>query len=142
VVFTKAWVEQGLSLPPSDLFLEVLNTDGLQPHNIYPNAYLIVYNFATLCEGHLRFRPDVCLLQFFYRVKNETKEKTMVNCGSMTFMLRPKRIFLPISSHESVRYWNAEWFYIKTPGATFLILPNIRSWRRWPGEYRRWFTRD
>jgi hypothetical protein len=46
-------------------------------------------------------------------VKKETKEKVMVNCESMTFVLRPKRVFPPLSSHESVRYWNAEWFYIK-----------------------------
>ncbi|KAK1604681.1 hypothetical protein QYE76_028354 [Lolium multiflorum] len=112
-VFTKAWVERGLSLQPSDFFLEVLNTYRLLPHNICPNAYLILNNFANLCEGHLRVCPNVRLLQFFYRVKKETKETTMVNYGSMTFVLRPKRIFPPISSHEYVRYWNAGWFYIK-----------------------------
>jgi hypothetical protein len=37
-------------------------------------------------------------------VKKETKEKNMVNCGSMTFVLHQKRVFLPTSSHESVRY--------------------------------------
>ncbi|KAM0925344.1 hypothetical protein ACQ4PT_004266 [Festuca glaucescens] len=73
-VFTKAWVERGLSLPPSEFFLEVLNTYGLQPHNICPNAYLLLSNFVTLCEGHLGVRPDIWLLQFFYRVKKETKE--------------------------------------------------------------------
>jgi hypothetical protein len=41
-VFTKAWVERGLSLPPSEFFLEVLNTYGLQPHNICPNSYLLL----------------------------------------------------------------------------------------------------
>jgi hypothetical protein len=28
-VFTKTWVEQGISLPPSEFFLSVLNTYGL-----------------------------------------------------------------------------------------------------------------
>ncbi|KAK1617066.1 hypothetical protein QYE76_022583 [Lolium multiflorum] len=37
----------------------------------------------------------------------------MVNCGSMTFMLRPGRMYPPHDSHESVRYWNAGWFYEK-----------------------------
>jgi hypothetical protein len=46
-------------------------------------------------------------------VKKETKDKVMVNCGSMTFMLRPGRMYPPHSSHESVRYWNAGWFYVK-----------------------------
>ncbi|KAK1645755.1 hypothetical protein QYE76_063560 [Lolium multiflorum] len=112
VVMTKAWVERGLSLPCSEFFLSVLNTYGLQPHNICPNSYLLLSNFATLCEGHLGIRPDIRLWQFF-RVKKETKDKAMLNCGSMTFMLRTGRMYPPHDSHESVRYWNAGWFYEK-----------------------------
>ncbi|KAK1630307.1 hypothetical protein QYE76_004622 [Lolium multiflorum] len=113
VVMTKAWVERGLSLPCSEFFLSILNTYGLQPHNICPNSYLLLSNFATLCEGHLEIRPDVKLWQFFFRVKKETKDKAMLNCGSMTFMLRPGRMYPPHDLHESVRYWNAGWFYEK-----------------------------
>ncbi|KAK1665786.1 hypothetical protein QYE76_053945 [Lolium multiflorum] len=112
-VMTKAWVERGLSLPCSEFFLLILNTYGLQPHNICPNSYLLLSNFATLSEGHLGIRPDVRLWQFFFRVKKETKDKAMVNCGSMTFMLRPGRMYPPHDSHESIRYWNAGWFYEK-----------------------------
>jgi hypothetical protein len=106
-------VERGLSLPPWEFFLEVLNTYGLQPHNIFPTAYLLLSNFITLCEGHLGVRSDIRLLLFFYRVKKGKKEKAMVNCGSMTFVLHTKRVYPPLSSHESARYWNAGWFYIK-----------------------------
>ncbi|KAK1665218.1 hypothetical protein QYE76_053377 [Lolium multiflorum] len=113
VVMTKAWVERGLSPPVLEFFLSILNTYGLQPHNICPNSYLLLSNFATLCEGHLGIRPDVKLWQFFFRVKKETKDKAMLNCGSMTFMLRPGRMYPPHDSHESVRYWNAGWFYEK-----------------------------
>ncbi|KAK1668366.1 hypothetical protein QYE76_056525 [Lolium multiflorum] len=113
VVMTKAWVERGLSLPCSEFFLSILNTYGLQPHNICPNSYLLLSNFATLCEGHLGIRLDVKLWHFFFRVKKETKDKAMLNCGSMTFMLRPGRMYPPHDSHESVRYWNAGWFYEK-----------------------------
>ncbi|KAK1683397.1 hypothetical protein QYE76_044245 [Lolium multiflorum] len=112
-VLTKAWVERGLSLPCSEFFLSVLTTYGLQPHNICPNSYLLLSNFVTLCEGHLGIRPDIRLRKFFFRVKKETKDKAMVNCGSMNFMLRPGRMYPPHSSHESVRYWNAGWFYVK-----------------------------
>ncbi|KAK1602899.1 hypothetical protein QYE76_037666 [Lolium multiflorum] len=100
---TKAWVERGLSLPCSEFFLSILDTYGLQPHNICPNSYLLLSNFATLCEGHLGIRPDVKLWQFFFRVKKETKDKAMLNCGSMTFMLRSGRMYRPHDSHESVR---------------------------------------
>lgn len=103
-VLTKAWVERGLSLPCSEFFLSILSTYSLQPHNICPNSYLLLSNFVTLCEGHLGIRPDVRLWQFFFRVKKETKDKAMVNCGSMTLMLRPGRMYPPHSSHESVRY--------------------------------------
>ncbi|KAK1650121.1 hypothetical protein QYE76_067926 [Lolium multiflorum] len=112
-VMTKAWVERGLSLPCSEFFLSVLDTYGLQPHNICPNSYLLLSNFATLCEGHLGIRPDIKLWQFFFRVKKETKDKAMLNCGSMTFMLRSGRMYPPHDSHESVRYWIAGWFYVK-----------------------------
>ncbi|KAK1677143.1 hypothetical protein QYE76_037991 [Lolium multiflorum] len=37
----------------------------------------------------------------------------MVNCGSMTFVLRTKRVYPALASHESIRYWNAGWFYVK-----------------------------
>jgi hypothetical protein len=56
---------------------------------------------------------DVRLWQFFYRVKKETKDKIMVKCSSMTFMLRTKRMFPTFASHESVWYWNTGWFYLK-----------------------------
>ncbi|KAK1604648.1 hypothetical protein QYE76_028321 [Lolium multiflorum] len=121
-VFTTAWVERGLSLPCSEFFLSVLNTYGLQPHNICPNSYLLLCNFVTLCEGHLGIRPDIRLWQFLIRVKKETKDKVMVNCGSMTFMLRPHRMYPPHSSHESVRYWNAGWFYVKN-----IVVPDVHE---------------
>ncbi|KAK1610691.1 hypothetical protein QYE76_034364 [Lolium multiflorum] len=121
-VMTKAWVERGLSLPCSEFYLSVLDTYGLQPHNICPNYYLLLSNFATLCEGHLGIRPDIKLWQFFFRVKKETKDKAMLNCGSMTFMLRPGRMYPPHDSHESVPYWNAGWFYVKNAS-----VPNVHD---------------
>ncbi|KAK1642486.1 hypothetical protein QYE76_060291 [Lolium multiflorum] len=51
---TKALVERGFSFPPSDFFLEILKTYGLQPHNISPNSVLSISNHVALCEGHLR----------------------------------------------------------------------------------------
>jgi hypothetical protein len=82
-------------------------------HNICPNSFLLLSNFATLYEGYLEVRLDIRLWQFFYRVKKETKDKAMVNCGIMNFVLRTKRVFPALASHESVQYWNAGWFYAK-----------------------------
>jgi hypothetical protein len=52
-VMTKALVEQGFSLPPSDFFAEILKKYKLQPHNISPNSILTMSKHVTLCEGHL-----------------------------------------------------------------------------------------
>ncbi|KAK1628289.1 hypothetical protein QYE76_002604 [Lolium multiflorum] len=56
-VVTKALIERGFSLPPSDFFTEILKAYQLQPHNIPPNSILAIRNHVTLCEGHLRLRP-------------------------------------------------------------------------------------
>ncbi|KAK1668481.1 hypothetical protein QYE76_056640 [Lolium multiflorum] len=58
MVLTKALVERGFSFLPSDFFLEILKTYGLQPHNISPNSVLAICNHVTLCEGHLRDVSD------------------------------------------------------------------------------------
>ncbi|KAK1603242.1 hypothetical protein QYE76_059135 [Lolium multiflorum] len=138
VVMTKAWVERGLSLPCSEFFLSILTTYGLQPHNICPNSYLLLSNFVTLCEGHLGIRPDVKLWQFFFRVKKETKDKAMLNCGSMTFMLRPGRMYPPHDSHESVRTGTPDGFtrrmcqfrrsMMVSPSSTTSLRKELASW--------------
>src|SRR3954462_10720584 len=53
VVMCRAWMDRGLSLPPSKFFLDVLKLYKLQPHNIYPNSYTIMVNFQALLEGYL-----------------------------------------------------------------------------------------
>ncbi|KAK1627482.1 hypothetical protein QYE76_001797 [Lolium multiflorum] len=73
IVMTKAWVERGLSLPCSEFFLSVLNTYGLQPHNICPNSYLLLSNFVTLCEGHLGILLDAVIRAS--PVKKETTQQ-------------------------------------------------------------------
>jgi hypothetical protein len=52
-------VERGFSLLPSDFFSEILKTYKLQPKNISPNSILAIFNHITLCEGHLRIKPDL-----------------------------------------------------------------------------------
>ncbi|KAK1646871.1 hypothetical protein QYE76_064676 [Lolium multiflorum] len=56
----------------------------------------------------------------------------MLNCGSMTFMLRPGRMYPPHDSHESVRYWNAGWFYEKNVSLATLAEENLRTILRVP----------
>ncbi|KAK1681704.1 hypothetical protein QYE76_042552 [Lolium multiflorum] len=115
MVITKALVERGFSFPPSDFFSEILNAYGLQPHNISPNSVLAISNHVTLCEGHLRVTPELPLFQYYFTVKKEKIRQTseLATCGSITFMLRPGRVYPHTDRHESARYWSGSFFYLK-----------------------------
>ncbi|KAK1662036.1 hypothetical protein QYE76_050195 [Lolium multiflorum] len=113
MVLTKALVERGFSFPPSEFFLEILKTYGLQPHNISPNSVLAISNHVALCEGHLRVTPEISLFQYFFSVKKIRQAGELATCGSITFMLRPGRVYPPTDRHESARYWSAGFFYLK-----------------------------
>ncbi|KAK1695829.1 hypothetical protein QYE76_012526 [Lolium multiflorum] len=115
MVITKALVERGFSFPPSDFFSEILKAYGLQPHNISPNSVLAISNHVTLCEGHLRVTPELPLFQYYFTVKKEKIRQTseLATCGSITFMLRPGRVYPHTDRHESARYWSGSFFYLK-----------------------------
>ncbi|KAK1697554.1 hypothetical protein QYE76_014251 [Lolium multiflorum] len=108
MVLTKALVERGFSFPPSDFFLEILKVYGLQPHNISPNSVLAISNHVTLCEGHLRVTPELSLFQYYFSVKKEKVRQSteLATCGSITFMIRPGRVYPHTDRHESARYWS------------------------------------
>ncbi|KAK1629393.1 hypothetical protein QYE76_003708 [Lolium multiflorum] len=107
MVLTKALVERGFSFPPSDFFLEILKAYGLQPHNISPNSVLAISNHVTLCEGHLRVTPELSLFQYYFTVKKERirQSSELATCGTITFMIRPGRVYPHTDRHESARYW-------------------------------------
>ena len=74
-VLCRAWVERGLSLPPSKFFLDVLELYKLQPHNICPNSYVVLSNFQDVCEGYLGAEPDVRLFQWYYQCRPLYEQK-------------------------------------------------------------------
>ncbi|KAK1606199.1 hypothetical protein QYE76_029872 [Lolium multiflorum] len=115
MVLTKALVERGFSFPPSDFFLEILKAYGLQPHNISPNSVLAISNHVTLCEGHLRVTPELPLFQYYFTVKKERirQSSELATCGTITFMIRPGRVYPHTDRHESARYWSGGFFYLK-----------------------------
>ncbi|KAK1628700.1 hypothetical protein QYE76_003015 [Lolium multiflorum] len=113
-------IPDSFSFPPSDLFSEILKAYGLQPHNISPNSILAISNHVTLCEGHLRVTPELSLFQYFFSVKKEKVPQTseLATCGSITFKLRPGRVYPPTDRHESARYWSGGFFYLKDVSAS------------------------
>jgi hypothetical protein len=96
-VMTKALVERGLSLPPSDFFSKILSAYKLQPHNICPYSILAISNHVTLCEGLLRVTPDLPLFQYYFSVKKEktAQTSTLATCGGITFKLCQGRSYPP-----------------------------------------------
>ncbi|KAK1648634.1 hypothetical protein QYE76_066439 [Lolium multiflorum] len=130
-VVTKALIERGFSLPPSDFFTEILKAYQLQPHNISPNSILAISNHVTLCEGHLRVTPELSLFQYYFSVKKEKVSQTssLATCGSITFKLRPGRIYPRTDRHESVRYWSGGFFYLKdvSDPASSKVLPEFKD---------------
>ncbi|KAK1602580.1 hypothetical protein QYE76_037574 [Lolium multiflorum] len=87
----------------------------LQPHNISPNSVLAISNHITLCEGHLRVTPELPLFQYYFTVKKERIRNSteLATCGSITFMIRPGRVYPHTDRHESARYWSGGFFYLK-----------------------------
>ncbi|KAK1610794.1 hypothetical protein QYE76_034467 [Lolium multiflorum] len=130
-VVTKALIERGFSLPPSDFFTEIPKAYQLQPHNISPNSILAISNHVTLCEGHLRVTPDLSLFQYYFSVKKEKVSQTssLATCGSITFKLRPDRIYPHTDCHESVWYWSGGFFYLKdvSDPASSKVLPEFKD---------------
>ena len=128
---TNALIERGFSLPTSDVFLEILNAYKLQHHNISPNSILAISNHVTLCEGHLRVTPDLPLFQYYFSVKKETVSQTssLATCGSITFKLRPGRVYPHTDRRESVRYWSGGFFYLKdvSDPASPKMLPEFKD---------------
>ncbi|KAK1627830.1 hypothetical protein QYE76_002145 [Lolium multiflorum] len=103
----------------------------LQPHNISPNSILAINNHVTLCEGHLPVTPDLSLFQYYFSVKKEKISQTssMATSGSITFKLRPGRVYPHTDRHESMRYWSGNFFYLKdiSDPASPRVLPDFKD---------------
>ncbi|KAK1670947.1 hypothetical protein QYE76_059106 [Lolium multiflorum] len=131
MVVTKALVERGFSFPPSDFFTEILKAYGLQPHTISPNSILAINNHVALCEGHLWVTPELSLFQYYFSVKKEKVPQTssLSTCGTITFKLRPGRIYPHTDRHESARYWSGGFFYLKDVSdlASARVLPAFKD---------------
>ncbi|KAK1574218.1 hypothetical protein QYE76_016815 [Lolium multiflorum] len=87
-------------------------TYGLQPHNISPNSVLAISNHVALAKA-ISGNPEISLFQHFFSVKKIRQAGELATCGSITFMLRPGRVYPPTDRHESARYWSAGFFYLK-----------------------------
>lgn len=123
VVVTIAALKRGFSFPPAAFYCEILETYGLQPHNMTPNSVLIVSSFVAVCEGYLGVKPSLELFQYYFTVKRESIKKSIGHgalaiCGSMRFKPRTDREFPHIQGHDSIKGWQESSFIIRTSQAS------------------------
>ncbi|KAK1616520.1 hypothetical protein QYE76_022037 [Lolium multiflorum] len=115
-VLTRALVERGFSLPPSDFFSEILEPYKLQPHNISPNSVLAIANHVILCEGHLRDISDPASSKTLPTFKDGPASETpaWTNCPhiseSPTLTRMVRRIYKLTESGLSGKDLTLSWF--------------------------------
>ena len=63
------FVEKGLGLPASDLFLGLLHYYSIYMYHLNPNSILQLSIFVHLCEAFLGIPPSIRLFRYFFRLK-------------------------------------------------------------------------
>ena len=110
---------RGISLPPSDFLLRVLEFYGVQLHNLPPNSILELSAFVALCEGYLGVRPSLTLFRYYFGIrKNSISAGVPYTTGTLSLSLRRGRVYPKICASESVKQWAGSFFYhkeIRTP---------------------------
>ena len=106
-MYLKAQLVRSVSLPISDLFIEVLIHYWVQSQKLSLNSILTLSNYMALCEGYLGIRPRLDLFIYFFTVKREAgvSKDELRNCGTIIFKIRPGRRFPDIVGHESCKNW-------------------------------------
>ena len=113
ILFT-THVDRGLSFPPSEFFLEVLNYYQVQLHNLPPNSVLEICSFVALSEGYLRIKPNLTLFWYFFGTrKNTITPGVPYNTGTLSLVLRRGRFYPRVNASDSVKGWAGTFFYHK-----------------------------
>ena len=105
---------RGLSLPPSEFFVSVLDYYGLQPHNLGPSSILYLAGFQALFEGYLGIAPSLEFFKYCFHCKRQTEDKELLVVGTVSLNLRKDRSWYPKAPKiDSVKGWTGTFFYCK-----------------------------
>src|SRR3954471_8073516 len=128
-------IDRGFSLPPHPFFWSFLNFFGAQLHHFTPNSIVYLAAFISLCEGFLGCRPHWGLFKHIFTCRSQSVKKAKSSdertqviqlCGGLAIQTRGNSSFPSITFPESVRGWQATWFYCKdqvTPGQSTRLPP-------------------
>ena len=138
----KAFLDRGFSFPPSPFFLQLLSRYNAQLHNFPPNSILAASAYVSLCEGYLGVAPSIELFEYFYGIKREPVEKNgeLAICGSIRFKSRSGRNYPEVKGHDSVKDWQAGFFYVKnevapgTEGIPAFVPTRAEENENWAGR--------
>ncbi|KAE8775487.1 hypothetical protein D1007_51995 [Hordeum vulgare] len=123
VVFVEHFY-RGFGLRASSFFAEWLQSFGVQPHHLAPNAILQLAAFVALCEGFVGIEPRVDLWRslFFFKQQSITMEKSeverlkgprpMTPCGATLVHHRLKSRFPQMPLQDSIKHWQKGFFYL------------------------------
>ena len=86
-VIFRSHLMRGLGLPASGFFRSFLEFHSLQPHHLTPNSVVLLFAFATLCEGFLGVLPTIELWGEFFQSKLGTQVAGVpAQCGAFIAM--------------------------------------------------------
>ena len=118
VVFVSHF-ERGFGLPASAFFRAFLDFFGLQPHHLPANACVTLSCYVAFCEGYAGLWPDVEFWSRLFYIKAQTTDGQLRACGAASLYSRPQTPLPKIPTVDSVKKWQATFFYVKNENPAF-----------------------
>ncbi|KAK1698304.1 hypothetical protein QYE76_015001 [Lolium multiflorum] len=118
-VFFISHFERGFGLPASAFFRAFLDFFGLQPHHLPANACVTLSCYVPFCEGYAGLWPDVEFWSRLFYIKAQTMDGQLRACGAASLYSRPQTPFPKIPTVDSMKKWQATFFYVKNENPAF-----------------------
>ena len=98
VVF-ESFFRCGFNIPPSKVFLNVLDRYQIELHHLNPNSITMLSVFVHLCEAFFGIEASLNLFQYFYKLKRITENKCVRGCGfQLRSGMKNSYILVPVTS--------------------------------------------
>jgi len=119
---------RGLGFPLHPFVRGIMFYYGLDFHDLAPNFVLNISAFIVVCEAFLRIRPHFGLWLKTFNVKPKVVSGTQAECGGAMAGRMANAVWFEGSFVESLKGWQAGWFYITEPrDAKWVAPPDFRS---------------
>ena len=89
--------------------------DGLDFHDLAPDAILLISTFIVTCEAFLQTPPHFGLWLKTFDVRPQVTEGEQAECSSVTIGKLASAVWFEGSFAKSSDLWQQGWFYINEP---------------------------